>query len=679
MSVWRRWHMDAVTEWRSAACPCLVRFAHGWPREAAHAGGSPAKLFSSYWANVASLSDRERDFFVQCVEYIRYGVDMSPTPSVARTVNRLADVVVAGCVGSGKAAEGVTDTICDVVLMPDGRPCMGWFLDGFELCHYSAVVAAMEERWRVSAGSLWALKERGITAQLNSMTAWNRQESLFGASEGWTAERMRACVSRHVRFADRYTSCTERSIDRTHRLSLSFLSSSTNTTQELFLLALKNCMTSVEELNSKNSNATYSTLCRSFGCLLTLNMPQFVEFRSRVQALGVALCAPKCEDAISQAYQSLVRDALDVVNGRMPAPPASSVCSALTSAVRKLLCDLTDVEKALAWFPRVVALCLVAVTPCGRDEGIRSAVLALPSIEKYLDACEAALLQQHLSFEKPRDVDGEDSSRGDLGLVDSTALDRVLCGEASALILGDDEVAGTGPFCPDISGAWMPGVGFDSSFYVSNLLAACDALAGMLGVTESIQSAQSESQRAVHRFRHKLRVHVLRRFGFVNASKLWGTPFSGRALPFLNALYVSLRPSENIAVFRFRNDAQMPHPFDAVGEPSPLLQSFVTKHLAVPGSSPCFFAECGTVQELRALAAETETETKKTLRCCFAPSASGRIFSLEFVPRDQLFSDLAAAATIRLEKAPESRFVDVAAHVEEGRIVVRLINEPHCL
>ncbi|PWU98939.1 hypothetical protein C4B63_10g519 [Trypanosoma cruzi] len=225
----------------------------------------------------------------------------------------------------------------------------------------------------------------------------------------------------------------------------------------------------------------------------------------------------------------------------------------------------------------------------------------------------------------------------------------------------------------------MPGVGFDSSFYVSNLLAACDALAGMLGVTESIQSAQSESQRTVHRFRHKLRVHVLRRFGFVNASKLWGTPFSGRALPFLNALYVSLRPSENIAVFRFRNDAQMPHPFDAVGEPSLLLQSFVTKHLAVPGSSPCFFAECGTVQELRALAAETETETKKTLRCCFAPSASGRIFSLEFVPRDQLFSDLAAAATIRLEKSPESRFVDVAAHVEEGRIVVRLINEPHCL
>ncbi|RNF25966.1 uncharacterized protein Tco025E_01834 [Trypanosoma conorhini] len=678
MSVWRRWQVDAVPEWGSAVCPCLLRFAHGWPREAPHAARSPAKIFPSYWANVAALSDREKDFFVQCVEYIRYGVDMRPTPSVVRALNRLGGVAVAERIEPSGAAGDATDTICDVVLMPDGRPCMGWFLDKFDFRHYAAVVAAMEERWRASSGSLWALKERGIAAQLNSMTAWNRQESVFSGAEKWTRERMQAYVSRHARFAEKNVSCAERSVDRAHRLSLSIFSPSTNANRETFLPSISGCLASLE--GTGGGSAAYPTLCRSFGCVLALQPPEFMEFRPRAQTLGVALCSIRSDDAMCQTYQHLVRDALDAVNGRAPSPPAAYISTALTNAVRSLLNDLTSVDNTWVWFPRVVTLCLVAPTPCGRDEGIRAAVLALPALENYLDAYEAALLQQHVSFDRPSDADEDASSRGDLGLVDNAVLDRILSGEAAAPLLGggdDDDVAGRGPRRLDLAAAWMPGVGLDSSFYVSNLLAACDALSGMLAVTESMQHAQAASQRAVYRFRHKLRVHVLRRFGFVIASKLWGTPFSGRALPFLNALCTSLHPAASITVFRFRNEAQMPHPFDAVAEPSPLLRSLATRHLAFPGASPCFCVECGTVQQLRALAVGTEKQ--KTLRCFFAPGAPKGISSLDFILRGNTFQDLAAAGMGRLEEAPEAPFVDVAAEVEEGRIVVRLLKAPHCL
>ncbi|RNF09257.1 hypothetical protein TraAM80_02300 [Trypanosoma rangeli] len=681
MSVWRRWHVDAVPEWRSAVCPYLLRFAHGWPRKAPHAQKSPTKIFPSYWANVAVLSDRERDFFVQCVEYIRYGIEMHPTSSVVCAMNRVADAAVSERVPLNAAAEAATDLICDVVLMPDGRPCMGWFLDEFEFSHYAAVISAMEERWCASSGSLWALKERGITAQLNSMTAWNRQESLFIEAEKWTTERMQSYVFRHVRFAEKNVSCMERSVDRAHLLSLSLLSSTKNVNRELFLPSISSCVASLGERGG--NSAMYPTLCRSFGCVLALQPPEFMEFRSHAETFGVALCSIKSDDAICQVYQQLVQDALDVVvYGRVPSPPAPSISTALTNAIRNLLNDLTEVDKTWMWFPRVVTLCLVAPTPYARDEGIRAAVLALSAMENYLDACEAALLQQHVSFDKPSDADAAVSSRGEVGLVDNAVLDGVLCGEAAAPLFsgGDDEnddVTERGPRCPDLSTAWVPGVGLDSSFYVSNILAACDALSGMLGVMESIQYAQTASQRAVHRFRHKLRVHVLRRFGFVNASKMWGSSFSGRALPFLNALCTSLHSGESTAVFRFRNNGKMPHPFDAIAEPSPLLQSLAPKHLAFPGAAPCFCVECGTVQELKVLAAETEK--RKSLRCFFAPGASKRGLFLDFVARENVFQDLAAVGMTQIEKAPESPFVDVAAQVEEGRIVARLLKVPHCL
>ncbi|KEG15259.1 hypothetical protein DQ04_00131180 [Trypanosoma grayi] len=672
MPLWRKWHVAAVAEWRSAMCPCLVRFADGWPEEKLQERGAPSKVFPSFWANVSCLSDGERDFFVQCVEHIRYGVGMGTTPSAQRAMDRLSEGRMACHHTVGASADDTTTTICDVLLMPDGRPCIGWFLDKFEFHHYAAVIAAFEERWRVSSGALWSLKDRSINAQLNTMTFSNRQDSVFGDSEELSIERINANVLRHARGVDKSLPCDEGGIAGIHHLSLSLLKNPTEAKSESLLVSLNNYIESAKEVNE--GMTSYPILCRSLGCLLASKLPEELGGvnDTRKRAIGAAIHSMTVPDESMQAYQQLVGDSLDAVEGKQLGPLPHSTFRALTAAVHKLLHGgLDDAERILKWFPIVVTLCLLAPTPKARDDAIYAALLVVPSIDGYMSAYESSVLQQHSTAEKQQQhhSDGE-YSRGDVGLVDHIAMNRVLCGESCAAPRAASAAAPK-PLFTSYSGVWMPGVGLDSSFYFSNLIAACDALAGLLGVPDSLQHTHNASQRAVHRLRHKLRVHAFRRFGFVNASKLWGSEFRNRALPFFNALQTSLIPSPNIAVFRFRNSELMPKPFDAVEEPLSLMRLLTPLYLHSPGASPCFWVECGTVQELEFLA--VKAGDGKRIRCLFTPNSRGANISMEYDANQGVLSSLAAAAVNELKKGPETRFVDVAAYVQEGRVITRLL------
>ncbi|ORC90055.1 uncharacterized protein TM35_000091050 [Trypanosoma theileri] len=687
MSSWRKWHVAAVAECRSAMCPCLIRFAIGWPAKGKHTERSPAKDFPSFWANVRCFNDRERDFFVQCVEHIRYGIGMSLTPPIVRSMERLLENNFK-CVESAEISEDDTTTLCDVVLMPDGRPCMGWFLDKFESQHYDSVIAALEERWSVSSGSLWLLKERNITDQLNTMTFNNRQESLFSESKEWTTERIRNLVSKHARCADTTASSFERSITGINRLSISLLCDSTEAKYKSLLVALGNYVTSIEK-DSNGCGTWYPILCRSFASLLSSKFSIQNAYAMRLLELGEALSSLKLnaddnksdnddnndddmKGEVTQVYKRLVQDSLDIANGKDPVEPMHSFCSALPNAVNHLLNGLNDVDNTFLWFPRVVELSMVASTPKDRDDAIYAAISAVPFLYRYIGAYEVSLLQQHLSFERSQVCEGE-VSRGCIGLTDNMVLNHVLSHNSIETLR--DSVYNTDEMPNLVSGmeAWMPGVGLDSSFYISNLITACDALAGMLGVPDSLQDVQHDSQKAIYNLQHKLRMFALRRFGFVFASKMWGSSFCDRALPFLNTLRVSLIPTPRFTIFRFRNIEQMPKPFDAVGNPSSVLRSFAPSYLCYPGSSPSFFTECGALQELETLA--SQTGNKKRLRCHFTPRSRGISVSLDFIASDTLFSSMAVVAMNSVKMEPKTCFVDMAAQIE-GVQIVSLLSLP---
>ncbi|KAG8349079.1 hypothetical protein TRVL_00109 [Trypanosoma vivax] len=666
--------------------PFLLRFAYGWPQTSGAnlLDRAPAKVFPSFWANVACLTDRERDFFVQCVELIRHGAGMSITPPVAYVMDRLADMgnsderhAQCSCSVSGEVG-----TICDVVFLHDGCPCTGWFHDKYGCEHYHTLVAAMEKQWSTSPASLWILREHSVATQPRSMTAGAWQDNVFSESCKWSLERMNAVAARHGRFADKEAPQHEKTVEGIRRLSLSLLGEATEAKKESLLAALS------EYVSSRPAHASgvgFSNICYSYGCLAAVQIKGGAMLAEKVSELGKTISSIKHEDVLARAHQRLVDNLLRIVNGTPLHVPSRTAEREDVGSWNVFPGETKDVDKLLSWFPQVVANSQALATPSERDACLTSVLLAVPFIEQYVTKYETSIIRHHAKYDRQRPGEGCFNGVVDASPLERMALDRVLC--SSTCNASQDDamcisssccVGGTAPsegallnLMRDCGGeAWMPGVGLDSSFYISNLLSACDALSGMLGVPEKLEGTETASQLAVHRLRHKLRVHVIRRFNFINASRVWRSDVGSRALPFLNALRSSLHHWGAITILRFRNGDRMPNAFDAVNEPSTVLQSFAPLHLCSLTASPRFFVECGTVQELEEIAGKQDSGG--ALRCSFTPSGSCKRSETEYVLPilNNLAPSLLSASKSQIMAGSHDRFVDVVVLIRNSHATV---------
>ncbi|RHW73557.1 hypothetical protein DPX39_030060200 [Trypanosoma brucei equiperdum] len=671
MSVWQKWKLSTAADGKFGLRPFLIRFVNVWPLrcDTTWLGKPPVKTFPSFWANVACLSDRERDFFVQCVEHICFGIGMSATPAIKDVMNRLADGAgIHNLQGlSTTERESHTDILCDVVLMHDGKPCMGWFADNYGDRNFNNIIEVLEERWNISPASLWALKERNIAEQMNSMTHYNRQESIFCNSDGLTEGKLASLVKRHVRFADKNICIDVKSISEIRSLSLSLLEEPTVEKREILLQCLSNV---VPELITKPGKVSpCSTVFKAFGCFLAPSVRKLDIPLDSVYELGSTLCSIPADDVTAHVFQRHIRHLLDITEGKQICAGGPDQQYMLRDTLNNLESVGHDLDQVFVCFSQAVALCQVVEDPTERDDALCRILLAIPLIERYITSYESAILRQHTFSDSclPSHVEPNHSNR-EVCLLDSFALDRVICAsncrEQGANASADsssafDSTKGK-PF-DGCCGFWMPGTGLDSSCYVTDLLSACTDLANMLGVPASRCDIVTESQRLVYDIRHKLRVHTLRRFAFVKASKVWNSALRKRALPFLNALRSSLYEAPALTILRFRDGERLPNTFGAASEPSSLLQSLSSLHVCFAFSTPAFYVECGTIQELEAMCVTQPLSAMRRLKCFSSPSSNTGISSVVEVPvPSNLVDSLLVCAKAQLQLKPEHGFVDVA-------------------
>ncbi|CCD12142.1 unnamed protein product, partial [Trypanosoma congolense IL3000] len=313
MSIWKKWQLSTTEECRASRRPLLLRFVSACPacQDLIWLGKSPAKCFSSFWANIFSLGDRERDFFVQCVELVCYGVGMHPTPAVNSAIERLAHGHLAlkdhasHLCGTKLCAE----VLCDVVLLPDGNPCTGWFPDKYDFEYYRTTVEVLEDRWNTSSGTLWALKSRNTKDEMNAKTMSNRQDNVLCESREFPPERVNNFVVRYTRFLQSSGIATEESVSGIDHLSLSLLDEPMEGRANSLLHSLGDVFAA--EKAKVGRAAVYPVICRIFSRLLAIQMRERNACPESVWTLGAELSSlPVGNHPVAQVSQKYVTDLL---------------------------------------------------------------------------------------------------------------------------------------------------------------------------------------------------------------------------------------------------------------------------------------------------------------------------------------------------------------------------------
>lgn len=558
---WTSWTLpSASTRWAVGRLQ-VVRFTAQKESVPPSSRTSGADVMS---LDLKSLSPRDVDLFLQYSDFVEKGVGSVPVRHTARVIG---DIVSAALWGTPSHAmsDAVGVTLLEMVLLPGGAPCTGWFGNGYG---NDLLRGHMQRLWRTVPHGVWHMQQRNVTAAIRAQTDFAPRFVALRGADQMSEEDLRATTQKHVAAVLSDPLRSAHAQDRYMRVALGSIPGAEHAQRPEERQAFIEALGGFPALSDTVMDAALRT------CLHAAHGFQSLE--SSVAGLGEDTAA-----VLSPRSLTLLR-----ALAPPSAPTALSPLSRHGDTAAALLDDcIGPHQPLLQLITRLTCEALTQAERCHCAQRLEEEVLSLTAL---LSAAERRTLSL-MDLPSRADEAHRGAPRGAVGLLDAASLARYLeapaadaTGEADADPLVAHTAVDDSPF------PFMPSLGTDASRYWSQTLLACDALCAALS-----PPAAPPTPLAVRaqRLRHLLRVSIFRRFA-VRPLRLWAEPCRAQAFPFLLALHLSLAPSRSLVVLRFDGVSRSGDNGGAAATapllpPHPQLQPLAAASLLCPHGFPC--------------------------------------------------------------------------------------------
>lgn len=489
---------------RNARKPYLVRFVSGsYQRESHQKFPVPV-----YLLRAENLTPHQKDFFIQCYDYLRLGVRVPPPASTKTYFSQLKIASMLGSESGGGSECTTNGPVLDLMFLPGHHAYLGWFTahekEGGSQC--SATLSQ-------DVSNAWE------SGKMNCMSCrYNYYEMAVRRQYSYQLTTVRNASPSHLSLDQ---------ILRVHEQHFNFL--------------------------------------RTFDSCHKL-IKVFCKIMSR-DSLDPSMLSTDCFPTSLRTLEILTRYALRTAHSDSP---SADLLKAIEQSCKELKVPwwMPAVERLLTpssqCIPKgIPSLCLPGIhcplfefaADFALNEGGRSnswsAVLnrLLQQLTDRFDAREQRIFSQlNVPREQARGTHGEVSQAQATpsGLLDEEALQDALHGGKHHEKHGmGQRASGIGASLFD---GWTASMGLDSNGYISYTLRGCDMLISYLGGSLSSRSHLLEK---LEHLRHQLLVHQLRRYG-VGSTDVWKQRESAaQCFPFFESNSLSLQVKATICILNF--------------------------------------------------------------------------------------------------------------------------------
>ncbi|CCW59529.1 unnamed protein product [Phytomonas sp. EM1] len=468
------------------------------------------------------LPPRQLDLFFQYVDFVTHGLKMLPPVQCQRVLDGLVRKTLAGfisdCVDNESTKHHALRPLLNVVLLQNVGPFCGWFHHGYEETLLPEICKEyLPDTLLHSSSGMW-LQRRATIERVKSVVYSPRlRMSLVKPFDAVSLAALREINTFYLHNLSAV--CTRNNYDETEHLQL--------------ILSI------VEAKRIRNIVHTpYSKLCNTPSSAVAL-------MRYILSSAETGLCLK--HELLSNASTCLrgmwreLHKLLGVEKEALVSGPAEwglevtlpTGCALLDHTLLLLFGDISHTDRMKVW------------------------VLLTTELEKMhtVIAKEGNVFLEHFDLDT---VESSVDADGEVGLYDSAFFDNVLHETRKPLTLlrsmrsqerkhsGSCSLSNPnahgGDFCTP-----LVGMGLNSNGYLSKMLAACDMLSSILnsfcaGSETTLPSLEEMDifQSTLLHMRHSLRVVIGRRYMLAPHPTNWCEFDRHRALPFLEALSVSL-------------------------------------------------------------------------------------------------------------------------------------------
>lgn len=531
---------------KSHAVPFIARFVVGRHKQTSSTA-LPIPVFEFF---SESLSPRELDFFVQCYDYLSYGVNVPPPLSARAYFSSLKSL---NTFGSARGRTALNDchsgVSFDLLFLPGSLPYLGWFYSSSVDVSWSrSLCEVILDLWRHKAESCLDIRYTYYNEAMRRQYRFQTRKFNTKASSLITEKDIHALHFRHTQFI--------RSLDSGAGPIVLFARVMSGDTLNLH--------------NWKDFDLYPST--RAVEILMRCAMKKWNDLSSNNKLL-------------EEIHQSCYRLGLpwwkpfEELIGVHSAPSTTdtSVSEILSSRSNEIHCCLYR-----------LALSVVSGPPKTPEPTIKLVSEEMDRLSSELSAHEHRVLSQMGDFSFIPDIDKRPGAG--VGLLDDFILRYPFLGE------GEEEGMGypvNAAECGHAVGhGWMASMGLDTDGYLSFALRACDMLCSFFGAVFHTNRTPFVSKLLT--LRHQLLAHHVRRYG-LGSTGVWAEPDSAmQCFPFYESVSLSLQVRSAISILHFTNvgdshSIQWTYP-----------RSFFLLSLLYPKLTPSLLF-CGTTQELYGL------------------------------------------------------------------------------
>lgn len=487
--------------------PYLLRFVRGAWKGCKNSSHIPICLFRT-----EELSNKEKDFFVQCYDYLVHGIQVPP-PIQLKTF--LTSLKYSNCFGDLNDKRKDNDccsphgALLDLVCLPGCYPFVGWFFGGDESIELASErYQDILSLWKTSKGTCLGTRFAFYNTASQFQYLFQIKLAMSKPFLQVTAREMKILHARHLNFIrSNDIGCNLITIfaktlsgDSLHAISRQQTSSLPHSLRTLEILMRISLKYSVEDLPFT------SRICE--------------DIKKRCEKLSLDWWGP---------FQQL-RGSSSSTSQYGGVSPSSQIQCPLYSLACSIFDDNSKFDEVF-----VARLC---------DE--------IAGLTRELELLEHQGLSQ---LDTPQAVDKKRIEEPSGGVLDDSILSYPLLESVSegkgvdfrnSVELLNNDVIPRG---------WMFSMGLDSEGYISYSLRACDILCSALGISFREQDMNNYLLhpwiQSMVKLRHLLRVHQLRRYS-IGATGIWMKRDEAlQCFPFFESISLSLQVRSSICMLYF--------------------------------------------------------------------------------------------------------------------------------